>query len=183
MPTGKRPAAARKRQSSGFTYIGLLIAIAIIGVALGAAGTVSYTAQRRENERELLFVGDQFRRAIGDFYEKAPGGLKRYPQKLDELLRDNRYPSVQRWLRKVYVDPLTGKKDWGLVEVPGVGIRGVYSKSDLKPVKTTNFPAIYQSFSGAKTYSDWKFVYVPGQGGAVPNATQSQRPTSTPTSR
>ena len=64
-------------------------------------GTVSYTLQLREKERDLLFVGDQFRRAIGEYYEKAPGGVKVYPKKLEDLLRDNRYPGVQRWLRKI----------------------------------------------------------------------------------
>ena len=42
----------------GFTYIGLLIAIAVMGVGLAAAGPVSRTLQLREMEKELLFAGD-----------------------------------------------------------------------------------------------------------------------------
>ena len=146
----------------GFTYVALLIAVAVIGVGLAAIGPVSHTFQLREKEGQLLFVGDEFRRAIGMYYERSPGGLKQYPKKLEDLLRDERYPNVQRYLRKIYADPVTGKKDWGLVEVPGIGIMGVYSLSELPPVKTANFPALYQSFQNARTYSDWKFVYVPG---------------------
>lgn len=157
----------------GFTYIGLLVAIVIMGIGLAAVGPVSRTLQLRDKERELLFVGDQFRRAIATYYEKTPGGLKQYPKKLEDLLRDNRYPNVQRYLRKIYIDPLTGKTQWGLVELPGIGITGVYSLSELPPVKTANFPALYKSFQTAKKYSDWKFVYVPGQVANAPSVPQS----------
>jgi type II secretory pathway pseudopilin PulG len=161
----------QKARARGFTYIGLLIAIVVTGIGLAVAGPVSHTLQMRDKERELLFVGDQFRRAIAMYYEQSPGGLKQYPKKLEELLRDNRYPNVQRYLRKLYVDPLTGKKEWGLVEQPGIGILGVYSLSDQSPVKTANFPTAYQSFRAAKKHSDWKFVYLPGQSAAQPAST------------
>ena len=75
------------------------------------------------------------------------------------MLRDNRQPGIQRHLRKIYVDPLTGKNEWGLVEVRGYGITGVYSLYDKQPIKKANFPKAYKSFEGAKTYADWKFVY------------------------
>jgi len=157
------------KKSPGFTYIGLLIAIVVIGIGLVSAGHVSHTLRLRDKERELLFVGDQFRRAIAMYYERSPGGIKQYPKKLEDLLRDNRYPGIERYLRKVYVDPLTGKKEWGLVELPGIGITGVHSLSDLGPLKTEHFPALYQSFRAAKKHSDWKFVYLPGQT-ATPSA-------------
>lgn len=170
-----RAKCASKRQISGqlrsrrhgFTYIGLLVAIVVIGIGLAAVGPVSRTLQLRDKERELLFVGDQYRRAIGMYYDKTPGPLKQYPKKLEDLLRDNRYPNVQRYLRRIYFDPLTGKTQWGLVELPGIGITGVYSLSDLPPIKTANFPAQYNSFQKAKKYSDWKFVYVPSQGASA----------------
>ena len=143
MATGRqvlRPPAGLAR-AHGFTYIGLLVAIVVIGIGLAVAGTVSHTLQLREKERELLVVGDQYRRAISMYYEQSPGGLKQDPKKLEDLLRDNRYPGVQRYLRKLYVDPLTAKKEWGLVETPGIGITGVYSLSDTAPVKTATTPS------------------------------------------
>ena len=169
----RHTATGRGRQRPrGFTYVGLLITIALIGVGLGAVGPLSHTLQLREKERELLFVGDQFRRAIGLYYERSPGGLRQYPKKLEDLLRDERYPGVQRYLRRIYVDPLTSGKDWGLVEVPGVGIMGVYSRSDSKPVKAANFPPAYEAFATAEKHSDWKFVY-------QPEATAVRRPAGT----
>ena len=51
----------------GFTYVGLLLAVALAGVALAAAGTLWSTVAQRDRELELLFVGDQYRRAIGSY--------------------------------------------------------------------------------------------------------------------
>jgi type II secretory pathway pseudopilin PulG len=164
---------SERASCNGFSYIGLLVAIVVVGIGLAAVGPVSRTLQLRDKERELLFVGDQFRRAIATYYERSPGGLKQYPKKLEDLLRDNRYPDVQRYLRKIYIDPLTGKPQWGLVELPGIGITGVYSLSDLPPVKTANFPALYNSFRTAKKYSDWKFVSVPGPVASAPSVPPS----------
>src|SRR4051794_15865748 len=143
----------------GFTYIGLLIVIAVMGIGLGAIGPLSRSVQLRDKEAELLFIGDEFRRAITRYYERSPGGIKQYPKKLEDLLRDNRQPGMQRYLRKIYVDPLTGKNQWGLVEVPGYGITGIYSTHDGEPIKKANFAARYKAFESARKYSDWKFVY------------------------
>ena len=145
--------------NGGFTYIGLLIVIAVMGIGLGAIGPLSRSVQLRDKEAELLFIGDEFRRAITRYYEESPGGIKQYPKKLEDLLRDNRQPGIQRHLRKIYVDPLTGKNEWGLVEVPGYGITGVYSTYDAEPIKKAHFAAPYKAFESAKKYSDWKFVY------------------------
>ena len=79
----------------GFTYVGLLLAVALAGVALAAAGTLWSTTAKRDKELELLFVGDQYRRAIGSYYEGTPGA-KRYPQRLEDLLEDKRLAVTRR---------------------------------------------------------------------------------------
>jgi type II secretory pathway pseudopilin PulG len=38
----------------GFTYVGLLLAVALAGVALAAAGTLWSTTSKRDKEREIL---------------------------------------------------------------------------------------------------------------------------------
>lgn len=148
------------RAQSGFTYIGLLLFIAIMGAALAGTGVLYRTQVQREKEKDLLFVGDQFRRAIMLYYEQSPGGDKRYPKSFDDLLRDNRYPGVQRYLRRVYADPMTGSTDWGVVRADG-GISGVYSLSEATPMKTAKFPNVYEQFTGKTSYTDWQFVYAP----------------------
>lgn len=148
-------------KQAGFTYLALLIVIAVSGLVLASIGELASHAQQREKEVELLFTGDQYRDAIRAFYERSPGGAKRYPQKLEDLLQDSRMPSVQRYLRRLYPDPVTGKADWGLVEAPQGGIMGVYSKSEDEPVKTGAFSKRDEVFAGAGKYSDWKFTYSP----------------------
>ena len=151
---------AGERWCHGFTYIGLLIFIALMGIGLAGTGMVWDTQVRREKERELLFVGDQFRRAIGRYYELSPGGDKRFPQSLDDLLLDKRYPATQRYLRRVYRDPITGKAEWGFVKGPEDRIVGVYSLSEDAPLKQAGFPANYEDFEDKERYHEWRFIYV-----------------------
>jgi len=152
-----------RRGEAGFTYIALLIVIAVGGAVLAAVGEIASHAQQREREAELLFTGHQIRDAIGAYYERSPGGAKAYPKALEDLLEDKRMPVVARYLRKVYRDPITGKTDWGFVEGPGGTIMGVYSKSGLRPIKSGNFPRGDESFGEAKTYAEWKFTHSPAE--------------------
>ena len=155
---------------AGFTYIGALILVVITGIALTAASTYWSTTVRREKEAELLFRGDQIRKAIASYYTKSPPGWAHtYPSSLNDLLKDPRYPSTMRHLRRIYRDPMTEDGRWGLILDDKGCIKGVFSKSRDKPLKTGGFPEEYASFEKAKTYSDWKFVYVPEtkKGGAT----------------
>ncbi|MGH8679018.1 MAG: hypothetical protein ACREUQ_11770 [Burkholderiales bacterium] len=92
---------AKNIEQAGITYLALLFWVAIMGVALVAVGQLWHTAQQRAKEAQLLFVGDQFRQAIGLYYERTPGAVKEYPKSLEDLLLDQRYPSIQRYLRQI----------------------------------------------------------------------------------
>ena len=63
----------------GFTFIGLLVIVAIMGVALLAVGEVWSFAQKREKEHALLYVGGQFRQAIKLYYMHTPATGKLQP--------------------------------------------------------------------------------------------------------
>ncbi|MCG3775687.1 MAG: hypothetical protein JW395_2530 [Nitrospira sp.] len=178
-PTLRRLSVCRRgrsiRSQEGFTYIGVLLAIALIGTQLALAGVAWSFAQTRQKERELLFVGGQFRTAISQYYLNPKGPQKEYPRRLEDLLKDPRYPGTIRHLRKIYADPITGKKRWGLVRLPNGGIIGVYSLSDEAPIKTGNFRPAELSFTNKQRYADWKFVHAFGaQGVAAPVAPGSQ---------
>ena len=170
------------KDQSGFTYLAALIAVAVFGVLLAATGMVWQTAAKREKERELLFVGNQFRRAIQLYYERTPGGsARRYPLSLDDLLKDSRQPSTRRYLRKIYVDPVTNRAEWGLVPAPGGGILGVYSLSEGAPIKSGNFAYADLDFENKDKYSDWKFIYVASVGPIQqPGALQRSAPQASP---
>jgi len=153
--------ASGSRRQEGFTFVAVLIALAVIGAALAATGEVWSQARQREQEKELLFVGNQFRQAIALYYERTPGTAKQYPMTLEDLLRDARYPSMQRYLRKLYADPLSGKPEWGIIKGPDGGIMGVYSLSSREPIKTAGFTGPNNVLEGAVHYSDWRFQYEP----------------------
>lgn len=146
---------------NGFTYLGLLFFIAIMSITLTLASTLWSFAQQRERERELLFVGHQFRHAIGLYYEHTPGTVKKYPNSLNDLLQDNRYVTTQRYLRQIYRDPITLESDWETVSAPEGGVMGVYSKSDAATIKTESFRNEDRLLEGKNRYSDWKFIYQP----------------------
>ena len=84
------PSGSRKALESGFTYIGLLIFMIISGIGLAAIGEVWHTQAQREKETELLFIGEQFRNALQNYYQQTPGVAKQFPATLDELLLDKR---------------------------------------------------------------------------------------------
>lgn len=124
----------RHRRARGFTYIGVLILLAVL--ATGAALTLEFAQTRaaRDAEAELLGVGQEFERAFASYYRQTPTGQRPFPDKLEDLARDPRYPGTRRHLRRVYPDPLTGKA-WALVPAPGGGIMGVYSTATDKPFR------------------------------------------------
>jgi type II secretory pathway pseudopilin PulG len=146
----------------GFTYIGLLLLVAMSSAALAAAGSLWSIDAKRAKEADLLFMGDQFTRAIGSFRDRTPAGQQqRFPRTLEELVDDKRWPTARRHLRQVFVDPMTGTREWGLVLAPGGGgIMGVHSLSDGAPLKRSGFSDDFAEFATATSYREWRFVYV-----------------------
>lgn len=154
----------RRARHGGFTYVALLVLVAIMSVGVLAASQVWSQARQRDREQELLFAGHQYRDAIGSYYEKSPGGARVFPERLEDLLEDKRFASKERWLRKLYPDPMTGKPDWGLIKTEDGRIKGVHSLSQKEPVKRKGFAA-QDAFEGAASYAQWQFLYEPRRGG------------------
>jgi type II secretory pathway pseudopilin PulG len=141
---------------SGFTYLGILAAVVIIGISLATVGVVWSTHGRREKEAELLFVGEQYRAAIGRYVNA--GGI--YPRSLQDLVLDQRLPLTRRFLRRLYADPMTREADWELIQTDDGGIMGIASASALKPIKLAGFSLANKSFENARSYAGWRFIYV-----------------------
>ena len=148
-------------RQAGFTYMGVLMLIAIAGIGIAGVGLVWHQNTQRENEKELLFIGEEYRRAIGSYYESSPDTAKQFPQSLDDLLLDKRFPNVKRHIRKLYADPITRNTQWGLIKQQEQ-ITGIYSVSKLAPIKKFGFADQYEIFSTAVEYNEWKFNYIPG---------------------
>ena len=156
------------RRQDGFTYLAILFFVAILGVGLAAVGEVWDTASRRDKERDLLQAGRELRDAIGRYYTAPSGGTARYPSSLEDLLKDNRVPGIRRHMRRIPIDPMTGKADWATLGAPGGGIAGVHSRSEDEPLKTANFDRGEDGFEGGKKYSEWRFMFVPDPKAPLP---------------
>ena len=151
-----RHAVCRQR---GFTYLGLIILVAVLGL-VGAAGLkLGSLLQRQAAEQALLDIGAQFSDALYSYAAATPPGLPQQPESLAELLRDPRVPQLRRHLRKLFVDPMTGRAEWGLLYQPGSHrIIGVHSLSQATPLKTGNFEARFSGLEGKSTLAEWHFV-------------------------
>jgi type II secretory pathway pseudopilin PulG len=142
---------------AGFTYLTLLLLIAVLAVVLSETAEIWHTAVQREKEAELLFVGQQFRNAIGSYFRDHA----HYPHDLTDLLKDPQQAATRRYLRRIYRDPITGKAEWGVVQQANGEIVGVHSLSDAQPIKVAGFSRDDSGFAGAKKYSEWTFVFQP----------------------
>jgi type II secretory pathway pseudopilin PulG len=167
-----------RRHNAGFTYLTALFLIAIMSAGLAVLGQMWETASLREREAELLYIGNQYRLAIQRYYLSGP---QQYPRTFQDLLKDPRQAGVRRHLRQLYPDPMTNSSEWAIVKGPDGGIMGVYTKSEEKPLKITNFKLRDRDFENTGKYSDWKFVYVPNAGTAIP-ATSAGTTPGAPTS-
>jgi type II secretory pathway pseudopilin PulG len=172
MQAGKRPHGA-----AGFTYVAMLFALAIFGVCLAALGQTWGQRAQRDKEEELLLIGATYARAIGLYYQHSPGSQKRFPAALGDLLQDSRFVGTQRYLRKLYSDPVTGSAQWGQVQAPEGGISGVYSLSDKTTLRKRATAFADTAIKGER-YADWKFVYLPRAAGSAPRVAPNSAPIS-----
>ncbi len=185
--TGGRPVG---RNRHGFVLIGVLIALGLTALAAVQTGQRLIDSRRRDSEAELLFVGEQYRQAIASYGRATPGGVRRWPTRLEDLLEDRRFPQPRRHLRKLYPDPLSPESPWGLLN-QGSAVIGVYSQAPGTPFRQTGFGSGQRGFENAQTYADWRFVAdlplavaapgtppkptLPGNGGSPPPLTRGKR--------
>ena len=157
------------RNQNGMTFMVVLIAVFIVGLSAGITGTTWKTVREREKEEQLLWCGDQVRRAIGGYYRAVVPNV--YPESIKALASDSRSAGVQKHLRaSCGLDPMTGK-DW--VTIPpdppqGKSFRGVRSSSEKEGFRASNFMPGYAPVTavydfGGSAYAKWEFIFEPGQ--------------------
>jgi hypothetical protein len=178
--TASLMSSGKRRAALGYTYLAMLFAVATAGAVAATGSVVWHQQAQRDREREMLRVGGEIRRAIGLYYERSPGTVRRYPQALNDLLLDTRHLTLQRYLRRIYRDPLTAREEWGVVPAPSGGIMGVYSLSTSTPVKTAGFEGEDASFNDKQQYAQWKFVYAPSAEPAPPEPGRRPDPSRRP---
>ncbi|MDN5942774.1 MAG: type II secretion system GspH family protein [Nitrospira sp.] len=163
----------------GVTYLMLMFAIVLIGIATTAAAKQWKTTVQRELEIDLLAKGIEIQNALALYSATKKAGRvmpgEMYPQTLADLTR-----LPKPFLRKVYLDPME-HGEWEYVRAPTGGIMGVRSKSRAKPFRQRNFPLAVRHFEGRPTYRDWIFQHPsPSSAPIVPQGTVPSSPSSAP---
>lgn len=144
------------------TLLELIIACAILLVLSSAALPIARFSVQRHKEAELRYDLETMRDAIDAYRDAADKqqihtqpGASNYPPDLDTLVKgvplaasgDKRI----RFLRKVPVDPMTGRADWGL--------RGVEDDADSLTWGGKDVFDVYSTSTGTAMnetkYSDW----------------------------
>lgn len=107
------PKPSREGQQ-GFALLLVFVMAAAIAISFYMAlPRTTFEAQRRK-EQLLVDRGQEYVTAIRRYYRK----FQRFPAKLEDLENTNN----MRFLRKRYVDPMTGKADWRLIHAGPGGI-------------------------------------------------------------
>ncbi|MBT9329435.1 type II secretion system protein [Paracidobacterium acidisoli] len=146
-------------REAGLTLVELIVTVAILAVLASAAVPVARFQVKRVKERELRDDLWQMRKAIDNYKDAADRGAFQtkvdsynYPPDLQTLVDgvDVQGKKV-RFLRRIPVDPMTGKNEWGMHSMQddptadswgGQNVFDVYSKSDGTALDGTK-------------YSDW----------------------------
>ena len=151
-----RSVVVRRRSGRGVTLIELVVAITILLILTSAAVPIARTRIRRERERELRRDLWEMRDAIDRYKDAADRGAfqikvgsEGYPPDLETLVNgvDVQGKKV-RFLRRVPVDPMTGKTEWGLRSMQdepassswgGQNVFDVYSKAEGTALDGTRY--------------------------------------------
>lgn len=95
----------RNRPSEeGYILVSVMFLLALLIIAMAVAVPKISADIQRDREVETYHRGMQYRRAIQLYYKK----FNRYPPNVEALVKTNEI----RFLRKRYIDPITGKDDW-----------------------------------------------------------------------
>ncbi len=117
-----------RHRSQGSIYLLTLIALAIVSAGSVEALALYSAAVRSQRISELNWRGEQFRKAIGSYYESSPESVRSFPKDVAVLMQDPRYLSVRRHIREIYPSPF-GEADWEWLQTPDGQIRGVRSRT------------------------------------------------------
>src|SRR5215831_12353376 len=142
-----RNSPIRTTGQGGVTLLELVVAIAILLILMGAAVPIARLSVKRQKETELRHDLWEMRAAIDRYKDAADRNAFRisvesqgYPKDLDTLVKGEDVQGKRlRFLRRIPVDPMTGKDDWGLRSTQddpkseswgGQNVFDVFSKSD-----------------------------------------------------
>ena len=112
------------RRQAGFTMVELAVVAAMIAILAAMAVPVARYSLRRQRELELRHQLRTMREAIDKYKQLSDAGLipieiggEGYPPDLDKMVEGvnlvGQTQKKQRFLRRIPIDPMTGKAEWG----------------------------------------------------------------------
>jgi type II secretory pathway pseudopilin PulG len=104
-PTRRR----MKPSEEGYILVAVMFMLAILIIAMAVAAPRIAKEIQRDREVETMRRGKQYARAVKLYYKK----FNAYPPNQDALVKTNEI----RFLRRKYLDPMTGKDDWKPIAV------------------------------------------------------------------
>jgi general secretion pathway protein G len=130
----------------GLTLVELIVTCFILSILATAAVPIARFQIKRQNERQLRYDLWEMRDAIDKYKDAADRGAfqtkidsQNYPPDLETLVKGVDVQGKKlKFLRKIPVDPMTGKTEWGLRSMQdnpdsdsfgGQNVFDVYSKS------------------------------------------------------
>ncbi|MGA3227490.1 MAG: prepilin-type N-terminal cleavage/methylation domain-containing protein [Acidobacteriaceae bacterium] len=122
MQYGLRRRSATANPQAGLTLVELIVTVAILAILASAAVPLARFRAQRERERELRYDLWQMRDAIDKYKDAADKHAfqikldsQGYPPDLDTLVKGvDAQGKKLRFLRRIPVDPMTGKPEWTL---------------------------------------------------------------------
>jgi general secretion pathway protein G len=146
----------RRKSCGGFTLIELIVATAILAILTTMALPLARMTIKREKERELRYDLWQLRDSIDRYKDAADRqafqikvGSEGYPPDLETLVNGVDVGGKKlKFLRKIPVDPMTGKPEWGLRSMQddptadswgGQNVFDVYTKSEGTALDGTKY--------------------------------------------
>src|ERR1039457_5445281 len=117
---------SRRKNQRGFALLLVFLMASIVAILLYMELPRVAMQAQRDKEEMLIDRGEQYKRAIQLFVNKA----KRYPGDIKDLENFQN----QRFLRQRYADPLTGKDEWRLIHIQN----GMLTDSKLTKPKDPN---------------------------------------------
>jgi len=106
--TPSRPAS--QSTEDGYMLLAVVVMVALVLIALSVATPIIAKDIQRQKELESERRSLDYERAIRLYYRKNKG----YPPNMDALLKGTNL----RYLRRKWIDPLTGKDDWRIIHTP-----------------------------------------------------------------
>jgi type II secretory pathway pseudopilin PulG len=174
-PRTRGPRAAADGEAGSALLIVFLFA-AVVAIHLYIVLPNRAFEQQREREQQLIERGEDYERAIRLYFRR----FHQYPASLQALENTN----SERFLRRQYVDPMTGKRDWRLIHIGPGGLQLVDSRRSLAADEEASSPASTDQgsqagtisggiagvasanehrgikvYRGGRRYSEWEFSY------------------------